>query len=964
MVSDNSLRCLPDWIQYLRGSGGPRFLSPLHASRALPPLLALLSPAESTPHIIVQTLRTLNHVADALRLSTPQDATADGSLLEILYTEESLHNLFQLIMQPSSSLIVYRQITLVASLVSKTCQEERHRDLLLEHNILNALAAQLSTWITDTLVSNYSGVRLPELIQRLSDDRSALVRPKLSALLHAIGVIVQNSRPRAYRLLRISPVKDIFQKVYDQARTAHESYLISLPPNQRSRVPMPDVCVENLLPSVLNPYMRTVSTSATGFPPLDPIKTTERAWPKSLSTAIEIFSSNGLEHVGDDESPLVPWLIYVVRTFDEITSLMAAWVLAILYRLRLIKKTREASIALLVTPPLVRMLDRDLKVSQEAFQSLDICTPSSIYDTIKEETPAVLAMLTVNNSKTQKAAVDAGVIKKLSQLLKESYDPSDTNLYPTMWSSATLETNRTNRGKDRSSVLGALGLPIAAYHTTKIRETTLIALAALASDKDEYRKAIIENGVIPFIIRILKGEDFKFAVRPSTGTASDESIEQKIVYVNYKQAILAACGATRALSRSVSTLRTSLMEAGLAAPLFVLLKCQDMEIKVAATAVVCNLVLEFSPMREVSQSDSYSARRQLTPFQAVLEGGILRILCDHAHSSNANLRLNSLWALKHLVVNATTGVKISCLEELGVNWLKQVISSDPESFAAPRTGDRDEGNGTPIRMSTPNAAGEQVDLLNAVDDGSRETSQTPEEDADEDLKMPDSVGLFGKSDGNVKLHFPHTKSRPGLSAQSSRTPSQGQDVPDEIAIVKQGLEFVRNLMLGPNISEMIDHVFREIGQDEFFRILISKMRPKVLNAFNRDRKSSEANGVRHIQPSAEILISALCIVVHIAAGHPRHRQLLINQPKLLELIVPLFNHTNQEIRALCTWIVSNLTWEDDASDKPGCRERARRLKDLGFCQKLKDMEDKDTDLNCKERAKSALHTIAAVLPTP
>ena len=315
------------------------------------------------------------------------------------------------------------------------------------------------------------------------------------------------------------------------------------------------------------------------------------------------------------------------------------------------------------------------------------------------------------------------------------------------------------------------------------------------------------------------------------------------------------------------------------------------------------------------------------------------------------------------MVNATTGVKISCLEELGVNWLKQVISNEPESPTTSRTNDRDDGNGTPIRMSTPNAAGEQVDLLNAVDDGSRESSQVPEDDGDEDLKMSDSVGSLSRSEGDLKSHLTPTKSRPSLSVQENRAPfNQLQDIPDEVAIVKQGLEFIRNLMLGANIAEMIDHVFREVGQDEFFRILTSKLRPKVLNAFNRDRKSSESNGIRHIQPPPEILISALYVIVHIAAGHPRHRQILINQPKLLELIIPLFNHRDQEIRASCAWIVYNLTWEDDASDKPGCRERARRLMDLGFYQKLREMEE-DTDLNCKERAKTALHTMAAVLRT-
>ena len=44
------------------------------------------------------------------------------------------------------------------------------------------------------------------------------------------------------------------------------------------------------------------------------------------------------------------------------------------------------------------------------------------------------------------------------------------------------------------------------------------------------------------------------------------------------------------------------MDAGLAAPLFLLLKHQDVDLQIAATAVVCNLVLDFSPMRDVRES--------------------------------------------------------------------------------------------------------------------------------------------------------------------------------------------------------------------------------------------------------------------------------------------------------------------------------------------------------------------------
>ena len=94
-------------------------------------------------------------------------------------------------------------------------------------------------------------------------------------------------------------------------------------------------------------------------------------------------------------------------------------------------------------------------------------------------------MITINNPNTLKAAVDAGAVKKLSQLLKESYDPINTFSPSQMWSS---EPVKPSNGSDRkeSLELGPSGISSAARHPIKVRETTLVAIAAIASDKDEY----------------------------------------------------------------------------------------------------------------------------------------------------------------------------------------------------------------------------------------------------------------------------------------------------------------------------------------------------------------------------------------------------------------------------------------------------------------------------------------------
>ena len=67
----------------------------------------------------------------------------------------------------------------------------------------------------------------------------------------------------------------------------------------------------------------------------------------------------------------------------------------------------------------------------------------------------------------------------------------------------------------------------------------------------------------------------------------------------------AACQCARVLCRSVSVLRTSVVDSGIGKVLFELTKNpdEDIRVKVAAMAGICNLLNDFSPMREVRESE-------------------------------------------------------------------------------------------------------------------------------------------------------------------------------------------------------------------------------------------------------------------------------------------------------------------------------------------------------------------------
>ena len=595
---------LEDRADVLFVSGGPAFVTPLLSGCVLPPLLSILSPGEATPHLVLASLRTLNTIADSLSLTDPSSTSIDQSLSSLLFSAPYISALTQILWQSNASSTVQQQITLAANLIAKSCQEEWHRVALEDSGALDALSLRLASFVVSM------GLVLPGAeVQRQTSDTLDTIPPPapanatLAPILEAIGTIVQFSKYRATVLLRSPPILTVFPRSSADIPSTHDrtpsgpsltssSYLMQL-------VPMNPI--DYLLPQTPIPHHRGSSAHSASFPPLGasiPLSRHART-ATALDWSLESrpMDSNAIDD--EDESALVSWLIYITRTTSGLTCLMAVWLLTMLYRSGLTNKRRESSLALLLVPLLVRMLSKDFRSDDDSLLSGNgVSTLQSSTWAIKEQAPKVLAMLVMDSAELQKAAVDADAIKKLSQLLKESYDPLPKASQSTMWSPEGADPNQV-RGKEstNSSRLGLPGLSPQASYVIRMREGVLIALAAIAPFKDEYRKAMIDNGVVPFIIESLKPYD------ASTPLSLKSTESSNMPRGNPVTVLLAACSAARALSRSVSILRTSLIDAGIAVPLFALLHHPEMEVQIAATAVVCNLVLEFSPMREVSSTD-------------------------------------------------------------------------------------------------------------------------------------------------------------------------------------------------------------------------------------------------------------------------------------------------------------------------------------------------------------------------
>ena len=564
------------------------------ASSVIPSLLALLAAPDSCDKVVLAALRTLNSVADASALKHLGTNGHGKGLIHSLYTEDGLTGILQLLSQDSSSSVVQDQIALAAALIGKTCHDDRQRNLLVRRGVLEALASRLSTFIVAT---DYAfGTARP---QRDSPESPSILpatsRSRLAPILAAIGRVVDISKSRAQSFLSTPALTVVLLRL--EANIAgiagkkavpwhHSATFGSARPSALGKL-------DDLLPQVPNLPNRAPLPESSYHPPLGVIGTSTRQpfSTRTLNNAQDTTYCQASIFAPEPENPLIAWLIYIARAENGVARSMAAWIISLFYRSGLIDKQREPSLAMLLVPLLVRTLDRDARDTTDDDSAYKTHPSRSAQWKYQEQAPEILAVLTLDSPDLQRAAVDAGVIKKLAQLLKESYDPLPTDTSISQWNAEPQVDVGSDGCDETSSVVDSNVSPVA-YQLVRVREAALKALGAIASTRDDYRKAIIENGAIPFLIESLKSER-------GVPTAGDHSKVAAHAARNSKGVILAACGAARSLSRSVSTLRTSLMDAGLAAPLFALLKHDDVKVQIAATAVITNLVLEFSPMREV-----------------------------------------------------------------------------------------------------------------------------------------------------------------------------------------------------------------------------------------------------------------------------------------------------------------------------------------------------------------------------
>ena len=322
--------------------------------------------------------------------------------------------------------------------------------------------------------------------------------------------------------------------------------------------------------------------------------------------------------------------------------------------------------------------------------------------------------------------------------------------------------------------------------------------------------------------------------------------------------------------------------------------------------------------------------------QYLTEHGVMKALCEQAHSANPALRLNALWALKHFVDGVSPELKKTCLEQLEPGWLVQLIS--------------DEEHGSSMFVS--------------------KDRETAGDDLDEDMDAPQpeaalkwiyaAGGTIHELDGASSSKLRQVEDYLTSVRESELNPAR-KARNDNLAIQEQGIDFIRNLIGQPETSsatetaaqstEVVDYLFNALGQDRLFDILSSKLRAKVLPPFSRRNSSGRETKVFH--PLARIIAVVIYILVHISASGPRYRQLVVTQTELLKLLAQQTASKDREVRVALCHLLLNLTWKDNEAEGQACAQRAMELKKLGFHTRMETLMRQERDLDVRERAKLA-----------
>ena len=871
---------------------GPAFVSPILHSKAPSILLSRLSDLPSLRESLA-LVRCLNAIADGLPPKEPGQWLQDTHFADLLYMSSNTAWIISSVRDASSPLASQQVCDKTIALLCKTCATAYHKRFLVDSGFLSVLAERLASFVVSGgLVSpSLELLDFPSTVASLPTP--APTSAHLSPTLEAIILLTEGSKERARAFINDPAIICVLSKPrsdFSPTTMRQSTWAGNAMPSAISRIGS-FAALDGLLPH-LPPKEKSSSPSNLNFPPLGSGGFIPRRRTSFQPTMAPIPNTALHSETSDsrDSSMLIPYLILLAREPRGRRRLLASKLLVHLHDLELVPKARSTSLGALLIPVLVRLLDHQQgpRLGNSVPGDSYLCNGMHYSKAV----PEVLAMLIMDDADMQKMTVETKAIVKLSVGLKGTFDMSGGR--KAMPWRPRKSNNEQNLVVTPERLLGSGGPSQTMRHEMAYREGTLQALAAIAPFNDDYRKQICDQGALTQIM---------LAMKPFHSDAPNAGAQVESAG-NSAATILAACNAVRALTRSVTALRTKLVDAEVAKAVIDLMNSPDPEVRIAATKVLANLAMDFSPMKE-----------------SVGESFVVKKLCEQAHSANARLRLESIWALKQLAVNASNKLKREIINELGSSWLKLLIRTDPYDIPA----------------------GEVIGLVD---------KEYPPRSDDEGAPLSEDVVMSEESDGETPIPFAEALAPSPREAEddfNKHTPEA------DLAIQEQVLDLIRNLFCGENSSDVVDYVVGEMGRDDFFKIMKARIEPR--RSFGTTRKDNQERSA----PSG-LIAKVLYIIVHVAAASQQWRVSVAGETALLRIILTFTTHAEREIRVQTCWLAINLMFEDDVNDRSACRRRAQELQKVGFRKEMQRLEQ-DSDLDVRERAKTAVHFFTNLLDT-
>ncbi|KAI5300580.1 hypothetical protein KEM55_006430 [Ascosphaera atra] len=1020
-------------IAGLIANGGPPFVHPIVEAHLIPSILSMLAyPVQALRRAV---LETINRIADNLPLDYHRSWAPGKELADVAFSPNYLPSFVEILNSNNPKFFKLAAAFITKACISEQHKMQLATSGVLD--ALTLKVAQFVVTAGMVLPGAEAYLDKPGALGKLpeptQDDVSVM-----TAAVRAIHSVVDEKPCLVDHLLSSPPIVTVFPQEacgtstsgYHVVPSADKKLpwgVVPRPSTRESRYPNP---IDALLP----PFK--FEEPPTSFPSL--AAATQAAEDLTREQVDGRARMNAWESREESPLVSYLFYIAWKTTDSQELRLAAIKLLTSLFSLRLVKEHRVPMMVGLLMPILLRMTEgvfpstlcpsddggddgADFTSYRETLKIEAVCAMAALMKNIKERRKShnfvqyeqyAVEMIIAGLKRTftvhkhlarpmwdpaggdaadEKSKKDEEEMRaREAEKAKEAPVPRERTLYPT-YADFTLSPP----GKPYPSTrLGPKGLsPFVAFQL-RTREKYLLALTGLALYDEENRQQFAAKDVLKCILASLQlppdqSEEQVETSQQQAGQQDDKAQEeqeeqkkpqayaeqvQKELEYNTVSCVYAACNAARALCRSPRLVRTTLKDAHLEQSAKKLLPHEDLDIKLAATSTICNLTLNFSPMKKF-----------------FLEETVIKQLCVYAQSPCLKLRLEALWALKHCVLNEAEDIQMMILRHLGLATLMENFELESREHISVR-----EDNNAPLSDIT--------NILSFVEHLEPDKEYPPE---------PIPLSLWA---GEPR--------RPGLAAYIKQlNRAERLQLSDNLAylkkvrkerqeVIEQAVDILRNLICGSAGTKMAEVILgnavseheqqqrqllrQQHGQQErawqsplrlqqpdqlyltpnaerIYAMFMRRMRyydvtvtvRKGVSPFapapEQEGKADDlARYTCSIAPSEQLLTAITYALNNISASSWRHGAQMFAQDELLSLIIAYLSHDLARVRCNAAFIVVNFISKGLEEDPNGCKVRAHNLRSAGVFKRLKRMAMEDPDVDVRQRALDAANQLSGL----